>query len=167
MPHVARRALLASAQDVRLRTAGVPPVRVESAAVRHVTSSTIGTPDPELQAWIQAQVLRVSSSLYHIGKHASSVIKGIKCALACLGICSDFMAEAPGKGSIIAIGKKGSQFFGKRGYNVVHTVHLARVNAQRGFEIMETFENLEPSDTKEVCDLIANPDQHTQFTPRF
>lgn len=43
---------------VRLRTAGVPPVRVESAAVRHVTSSTIGTPDPELQAWIQAQVLR-------------------------------------------------------------------------------------------------------------
>jgi GT2 family glycosyltransferase len=43
---------------LRLRTAGVPPVRVESAAVRHVTSSTIGTPDPGLQAWIQAQVLR-------------------------------------------------------------------------------------------------------------
>ena len=43
---------------LRLRAAGVPPVRVESAAVRHVTSSTIGTPDPELQAWIQAQVVR-------------------------------------------------------------------------------------------------------------
>ena len=42
----------------RLRAGGVPPVRVESAAVRHVTSSTIGTPDPELQAWIKAQVLR-------------------------------------------------------------------------------------------------------------
>jgi hypothetical protein len=26
-------------------------------------------------------------------KHASSVIKGIKCALACLGVCNDFMAE--------------------------------------------------------------------------
>jgi 4-hydroxy-tetrahydrodipicolinate synthase len=42
---------------------------------------------------LQAQVLRVSSSLYHIGKHASAVIKGIKCALACLGVCNDFMAE--------------------------------------------------------------------------
>ena len=43
---------------LRLRAAGVPPVRVESAAVRHVTSSTIGSPDPELQAWIKTQVAR-------------------------------------------------------------------------------------------------------------
>ena len=39
------------------------------------------------------QIQQVSSSLYRIGKHSSSVIKGIKCALACLGICDDFMAE--------------------------------------------------------------------------
>jgi dihydrodipicolinate synthase/N-acetylneuraminate lyase len=42
---------------------------------------------------LQAQVQRVSDSLYRIGKHSSSIIKGIKCALACLGICNDFMAE--------------------------------------------------------------------------
>lgn len=42
---------------------------------------------------LQAQVLRVSRALYHIGKHASAVIKGIKCALACRGVCHDFMAE--------------------------------------------------------------------------
>ncbi|HEY4984432.1 MAG TPA: dihydrodipicolinate synthase family protein [Verrucomicrobiae bacterium] len=42
---------------------------------------------------LQTQVLRISSSLYHIGKHSSSIIKGIKCALACLGVCDDFMAE--------------------------------------------------------------------------
>jgi 4-hydroxy-tetrahydrodipicolinate synthase len=42
---------------------------------------------------LQAQVLRISSSLYRIGRHSSSIIKGIKCALACLGICDDFMAE--------------------------------------------------------------------------
>jgi 4-hydroxy-tetrahydrodipicolinate synthase len=42
---------------------------------------------------LHAQVLRVSSSLYRIGRHPSAVIKGIKCALACLGICDDFMAE--------------------------------------------------------------------------
>lgn len=52
-------------------------------------------------------------------------------------------------------------------HHVVHTVHLARVNDQHGFEIIETFGNLEPSDTKKVCDLIADPDQHTQYTPQF
>jgi 4-hydroxy-tetrahydrodipicolinate synthase len=42
---------------------------------------------------LQAQVMRVSSSLYRIGHHPSAIIKGIKCALACLGVCDDFMAE--------------------------------------------------------------------------
>ena len=42
---------------------------------------------------LQAQVLRISSSRYRIGRHSSSIIKGIKCALACLGVCDDFMAE--------------------------------------------------------------------------
>ena len=39
------------------------------------------------------QVMRISGSLYQIGRHPSAIIKGIKCALACLGICNDFMAE--------------------------------------------------------------------------
>jgi len=42
---------------------------------------------------LQKQIQRVSDSLYHIGKHSSSIIKGIKCALSCLGVCDDFMAE--------------------------------------------------------------------------
>ena len=42
---------------------------------------------------LQLQIQRVSDSLYHIGRHSSSIIKGIKCALNCLGICDDFMAE--------------------------------------------------------------------------
>jgi len=42
---------------------------------------------------LQAQIQRVSDSLYRIGKHSSSIIKGIKCALSCLGVCDDFMAE--------------------------------------------------------------------------
>jgi dihydrodipicolinate synthase/N-acetylneuraminate lyase len=42
---------------------------------------------------LQAQVQRVSQSLYRIGRHPSSIIKGIKCALACLGVCDDFLAE--------------------------------------------------------------------------
>jgi len=42
---------------------------------------------------LQAQIQRVSDSFYRIGKYSSSIIKGIKCALACLGLCDDFMAE--------------------------------------------------------------------------
>jgi len=42
---------------------------------------------------LQQQIQRVSDSLYHIGRHSSSIIKGIKCALNCLGACDDFMAE--------------------------------------------------------------------------
>ncbi len=42
---------------------------------------------------LHAQVMEISNSLYKIGRHSSAVIKGIKCALTCLGICDDFMAE--------------------------------------------------------------------------
>jgi dihydrodipicolinate synthase/N-acetylneuraminate lyase len=42
---------------------------------------------------LQQQIQRVSDSFYRIGKYSSSIIKGIKCALACRGICDDFMAE--------------------------------------------------------------------------
>lgn len=42
---------------------------------------------------LQEQIQRVSNSLYRIGRYSSSIIKGIKCALACQGICDDFMAE--------------------------------------------------------------------------
>ena len=42
---------------------------------------------------LHTQVMQISNSLYQVGHHASAVIKGIKCALSCLGICDDFMAE--------------------------------------------------------------------------
>lgn len=42
---------------------------------------------------LQQQIQRVSSALYRVGKHPSTIIKGIKCTLNCLGICDDFMAE--------------------------------------------------------------------------
>jgi 4-hydroxy-tetrahydrodipicolinate synthase len=37
--------------------------------------------------------MRVSERIYRIGRHPSTIIKGMKCALACLGVCDDFMAE--------------------------------------------------------------------------
>ncbi len=42
---------------------------------------------------LQERVLEVSNRLYRVGKYPSTIIKGIKCAASCLGLCSDFMAE--------------------------------------------------------------------------
>jgi dihydrodipicolinate synthase/N-acetylneuraminate lyase len=42
---------------------------------------------------LQRRVTAVAERLYHVGKHPSATIKGIKCALSCLGLAGDFMAE--------------------------------------------------------------------------
>lgn len=38
-------------------------------------------------------VIEIRRTLYSVGKHSSSFIKGLKCALSLRGICDDFMAE--------------------------------------------------------------------------
>jgi urea transport system substrate-binding protein len=54
-----------------------------------------------------------------------------------------------------------------KSHHVVHSVHLAKVNDKHGFTIMQSFSNIEPADTMKVCDLIANPNEHKQYTPKF
>lgn len=43
---------------VRLRAAGVPPILVRESRIRHGLSETVGTVDPSLRAWIDAQIQR-------------------------------------------------------------------------------------------------------------
>lgn len=54
-----------------------------------------------------------------------------------------------------------------KSHHVVHSVHLAKVNDKNGFTIMQSFADVAPTDTMSVCDLIANPNQHKQYTPKF
>src|SRR5262245_25022906 len=42
---------------------------------------------------LHSLVMQISERLYTVGQHTSSVIKGIKCAVSCLGLAGDFMAE--------------------------------------------------------------------------
>jgi dihydrodipicolinate synthase/N-acetylneuraminate lyase len=42
---------------------------------------------------LQDRVAEVAARLYRVGRHPSAIIKGIKCAASCLGLCDDFMAE--------------------------------------------------------------------------
>lgn len=47
---------------------------------------------PKVEA-LHKQVVQINATLYRVGKYASSFLKGLKCALSCLDICSDFVAE--------------------------------------------------------------------------
>jgi 4-hydroxy-tetrahydrodipicolinate synthase len=42
---------------------------------------------------LQSRVLRLQETVFAVGRHASSYLKGLKCALSLLGICDDVMAE--------------------------------------------------------------------------
>jgi GT2 family glycosyltransferase len=61
----------------RLRAAGRPPVRVEGAAIRHATSTTLGSEDPELQAWIAMQTQRDRAAFERRHPHARLVEKRV------------------------------------------------------------------------------------------
>ena len=42
---------------------------------------------------LHGQVVAISATLYQVGSHKSAFLKGLKCALSCLSICDDFLAE--------------------------------------------------------------------------
>ena len=42
---------------------------------------------------LQERIMRVSSLIYGVGHHNSSFVKGVKCALSLMGVCSDALAE--------------------------------------------------------------------------
>jgi len=51
------------------------------------------TKDLPVVASLHETVMRISSTIYSVGRYGSSIIKGIKCSLALMGICDDFLAE--------------------------------------------------------------------------
>jgi 4-hydroxy-tetrahydrodipicolinate synthase len=42
---------------------------------------------------LHAQVMKISGTIYKVGRYGSAFIKSVKCALSVLGICDDFLAE--------------------------------------------------------------------------
>jgi 4-hydroxy-tetrahydrodipicolinate synthase len=41
---------------------------------------------------LQSKVMQICSTIYSNGKYGSSYLKGLKCGLSVLGICSDYLA---------------------------------------------------------------------------
>jgi GT2 family glycosyltransferase len=54
----------------RLRAAGSPPVMVADSHIRHGLSETVATQDPELRAWIDAEIARDRAEF--LAKHPGS-----------------------------------------------------------------------------------------------
>jgi dihydrodipicolinate synthase/N-acetylneuraminate lyase len=44
-------------------------------------------------AVLNKQLMEISTYLYNVGRYGSSYLKGLKCALSCVNLCSDFLAE--------------------------------------------------------------------------
>ena len=42
---------------------------------------------------LHERIMQISTTIYSVGKYKSSYLKGLKCSLALMGICDDFMAE--------------------------------------------------------------------------
>ena len=42
---------------------------------------------------LQEKIMKISSTIYSVGRYESSYLKGLKCTLSCMNICSDFLAE--------------------------------------------------------------------------
>ncbi|MEM1442795.1 MAG: dihydrodipicolinate synthase family protein [Verrucomicrobiota bacterium] len=49
--------------------------------------------DHERIRTLNEKVMKLSGLIYHVGQHGSRIIKGLKCSLALLNICNDFMAS--------------------------------------------------------------------------
>jgi len=47
----------------------------------------------EKMAILHERIMQISTTIYSVGKYKSSYLKGLKCSLALMGICDDFMAE--------------------------------------------------------------------------
>src|SRR3954447_23870609 len=59
----------------RLRAAGTPPVCVDSSHIRHGLSETVASDDPELRAWIAAEVARDREAF--LEKHPAAQLAGV------------------------------------------------------------------------------------------
>ena len=46
---------------------------------------------------LNKKVMYICDNIYRAGENESSYLKGLKCALSCMGICSDFVAEPFGR----------------------------------------------------------------------
>ncbi len=53
-----------------------------------------------------------------------------------------------------------------KSHHLISDMQLAAVNDKHGWKIIQAYKDVPPTDTMKYCDLIAKPDQHTQYQPQ-
>lgn len=51
--------------------------------------------------------------------------------------------------------------------HTIMDIHLAVGNAKGGFDLLKSFQQRQPVDTQQVCDLVKNPDDNKQYEPKL
>jgi urea ABC transporter substrate-binding protein len=51
--------------------------------------------------------------------------------------------------------------------HTIMDIHLAVGNAKGGFDLLKSFEQRQPVDTQQVCDLVKNPNDNKQYEPKL
>ena len=126
--------------------------------------------NPVNKEWVAAWHKRFGSNYTYITDSASTVWNGWH-----LWATAVKKANSLDRDKVTAALESGLAFSAPEGeirldpksHHVVHSVHLAKVNDKNGFTIIQSFANVEPSDTMQVCDLLSDPNQHKQYTPKF
>jgi urea transport system substrate-binding protein len=126
--------------------------------------------NPVNKEWVAAWHKRFGANYPYITDSACTVWNGWHIWAAAVDKAGSLDSKA-----VIAALESGIAFDSPEGHitldpkshHVVHSAHLAKVNDKHGFDILESFSNIAPVDTMKVCDLIANPNQHKQYTPKF
>jgi branched-chain amino acid transport system substrate-binding protein len=62
-------------------------------------------------------------------------------------------------------GPSGTVTIDGRSHHLIQNTHFGRTNDKHGFTIISSQKAVPPAYEQKVCDLIKNPNQHTQFTP--
>src|SRR6267143_1236222 len=123
--------------------------------------------NPTNQKWVADWKTRFGANYPYVTDSANAVWTGWH-----------FWAEAVNKAGttdrdkVIAALESGLSFDAPEGtvkldgksHHLTHNVNIAQTNSTHGFNIIQTLNAISP-DPQGQCDLIANPNQHTQFTP--
>ena len=124
--------------------------------------------NPANQAFVQMWHERYGADYAYITDSANVVWTGWHLWAMAVNQAESLEADA-----VIAALESGLEFDAPEGtvtldpqtHHLVHNVHIARVNANQGFEIIQSFEAIAPTWNQEVCNLIEEPDTNTQYTP--
>jgi urea transport system substrate-binding protein len=126
--------------------------------------------NPANQDWVAAWHKRFGANYTYITDSACTVWNGWHLWAAAVNKAKSLERDkviAALESNLTFASPEGMIKLDPKSHHVVHSVHLAKVNDKNGFSIMQSFANVEPEDTMKVCDLLANPNEHKQYTPKF